>query len=266
MVQIYTQLIATFHDFGGILLGNCKLTQQEKEINVVRNSNQSLSNANKTKDIIITEINIESIVVVYDLITLTTIPTLISRISNEYPDKVIIGMFTAKSFSYSTISFKDQELHIYLGKYLRNELKSIYLSIPLLFALFIHSIKSTESIHHMTQFESKIYLYEEVKQVFEAVKFDITNMKFDNYNDLINPIANKAPRYLLITNKNNNQDNIIANGFEKEITQLKSEINKTLNEITISYLNQVQTFKKKLKRYLDKHIRLSNLVKSLNNE
>lgn len=268
MVQIYTQIVATFHDFCGVLLGNCKLTQHEKETTIIRNTSQSLSPTNKAKDIIITEMNIDSIIVVYELISPSTIQPLMKSISSDYPDKVIIGMFSAKSFSYPTISLKEQELHLVLSKYLRNELKGIYLSIPLLYALFIHSTKTTKSIKQLNQFESKIYLFDEVRQVFEAAKFKITNMKFDNYSDKINPIANKTPSFIINFNYTNkfNPNNIIVNGFEKEIEQLKIEIETTLKEINTTKMIQVKKYKKRLHRYLDHHIRLSKFVKSLSSD
>jgi hypothetical protein len=149
---------------------------------------------------------------------------------------------SARSFSYSNLSLKDQELY----------LKCINLKIdeyPLLFGTFCHNTDSNKS----TTFSSKFYKYTGSK--LESLPFEIVNMRETNYSININPVSN-----MISLNLKNEMNTI-----ESVINKLRDSINNSVNEIENKHQRMLMDMKLLLKNELEENKRLFEKLKTFQN-
>jgi hypothetical protein len=154
--QIYSQLCASFTDFYGFLLGRYKIIKNVESID---------SNSNFEQNIL--SLVVDNVIFIYDKNYLKDkLEKLLEKIYRKY---TIVGLFSARSYSYTNISLKEQEFFLKAMNFLKND-KKVFNNvnignIPLLFGSFCHNIteENFENKVKTVNFYSKIFQYNDKK-------------------------------------------------------------------------------------------------------
>ena len=149
--QINTQLCSSFSDFYGFLLGNYKHLQNTK----------SSDNHSNIKHYTLSLV-VDQVIFIYDRVYLKDkLERLIDKITQK--NIIIIGLLSARSFSYPNISLREQEFYNTANSHMK-KIKS-QSGIPLLFGCFTHNVteETNESKVKSVNFYSKMYMTNEEK-------------------------------------------------------------------------------------------------------
>jgi hypothetical protein len=266
MSQILTQIISSYHDFYGFLLGNYKIIVDSDKFKTIKMDHCLKVNKviefdkleEEENDSIIKEkkiinnqllIKIESVYLIFDDLRKDHLPDTINLIKNSNPGKEIIGFSSGKSFSQSIISLKEQSLYLDIQKLLNDNInydvefqlkneKNFY--FPLLFGAFSHSKDTNKSI----SFYSKFFIYEHENQEFKDLPYEIINLQKINYNCAIEPLLNKCVRTVTFSS---------LKIYENEVKSLKKLIGNSINDIQTMKLSLIQKYKKLINNELENY-------------
>ena len=144
LTQIYTQLFSSMSDFYGVLIGSVKDITNKRAMD-------NDSNFERITHII----NICFVIFIHDKRYLESdkLKAVIEKIQKKYKntENEILGILSARSYSYSNLSFKEQNLYKKVQQCLDSQL-------PLIFGVFtnnnpeITEINSLKSIELATRF------------------------------------------------------------------------------------------------------------------
>lgn len=197
----------------------------------------------------------------------------ISNVRNKNEDKLIVGLFSARTNSYPLISLKDEEIFFEIKEILteRGSNEDLeegengdnlcdnndYNSIPLLFFSFSFSNNNSSSENipsdTMFTFQSKLFIHDDKKNTFQSLKFEIFNLMEHHYTGIVEPISN------LVDIESD------FNEFEEEVKKLREEITNSLDEIDSNLSKKLINAKKMLIKEIDNFNKLSNRLKILRN-
>lgn len=264
MSQILTQIISSYHDFYGFLLGNYKIIVDSDKYKTIRMDHclkvnkviefDKLEEEDNDDSVIIKEkkpinnqlfIKIDTVYFIFDDLRKDHLQETLKLIKDSYSNKEIIGFSSGKSFSQSIISLKEQSLYLDIQQLLNvnknneNENQNDY-KIPLLFGAFSHSKDSNKSI----SFCSKIFIYEPENQEFKDISYEIINLQKIQYNIPIEPLINKNYRTITIAS---------LKTYENEVNSLKKMIENSINEIQTIKLGLLQKYKKLINNELENY-------------
>ena len=264
MSQILTQIISSYHDFYGFLLGNYKIIVDSDKFKTIKMDHclkvnkviefDKLEEEDNDDSIIIKEkkimnnqlvIKIDTVYFIFDDLRKDHLQETLKLIKDSYSNKEIIGFSSGKSFSQSIISLKEQSLYLDIQKLINdnknneNENQNNY-KIPLLFGAFSHSKDSNKSI----SFCSKIFIYEPEKQEFKDISYEIINLQKIQYNVPIQPLLNKNYRTITIAS---------LKTYENEVNSLKNMIENSIKEIKTIKLGLLQKYKKLINNELENY-------------
>ena len=260
--QILTQIISSYHDFYGFLLGNYKIIVDSDKFKTIKMDHclkvnkviefDKLEEEDNDDSIIIKEkkpmnnqlvIKIDTVYFVFDDLRKDHLQETLNLIKDSYSNKEIIGFSSGKSFSQSIISLKEQSLYLDIQKLINdnknNENQNNY-KIPLLFGAFSHSKDSNKSI----SFCSKIFIYEPENQEFKDISYEIINLQKIQYNIPIQPLLNKNYRTIAIAS---------LKTYENEVNSLKNMIENSIKEIKTIKLGLLQKYKKLINNELENY-------------
>ncbi len=262
--QILTQIISSYHDFYGFLLGNYKIIVDSDKFKTIRMDHclkvnkviefDKLEEEDNDDSIIIKEkkpinnqlyIKIDTVYFIFDDLRKDHLQETLKLIKDSYSNKEIIGFSSGKSFSQSIISLKEQSLYLDIqqiinqNKNIENENQNDY-KIPLLFGAFSHSKDSNKSI----SFCSKIFIYEPENQEFKDISYEIINLQKIQYNVPIQPLLNKNYRTITIAS---------LKTYENEVNSLKNMIENSIKEIKTIKLGLLQKYKKLINNELENY-------------
>jgi len=140
VTQVYSQLFSSMSDFYGLLIGSVKNIKNKRAIDSDYNFEQ-----------INHYFNISFVIFIFDKRYLETekFVKLLEKIENKYKDtdNELLGIFSARSYSYANMSFKDQDLY---KKASQNFTKN---NLPLLFGVFTHNVPEINSINSIKSIE-----------------------------------------------------------------------------------------------------------------
>ena len=264
MSQILTQIISSYHDFYGFLLGNYKIIVDSDKFKTIRMDHclkvnkviefDKLEEEDNDDSIIIKEkkpinnqlyIKIDTVYFIFDDLRKDHLQETLKLIKDSYSNKEIIGFSSGKSFSQSIISLKEQSLYLDIqqiinqNKNIENENQNDY-KIPLLFGAFSHSKDSNKSI----SFYSKMYIYQPENQEFKDISYEIINLQKIQYSVPIQPLLNKNYRTITIAS---------LKTYENEVNSLKKMIENSINEIQTIKLGLLQKYKKLINNELENY-------------
>ena len=264
MSQILTQIISSYHDFYGFLLGNYKIIVDSDKFKTIKMDHclkvnkviefDKLEEEDNDDSIIIKEkkimnnqlvIKIDTVYFIFDDLRKDHLQETLKLIKDSYSNKEIIGFSSGKSFSQSIISLKEQSLYLDIQKLINdnknneNENQNNY-KIPLLFGAFSHSKDSNKSI----SFCSKIFIYEPENQEFKDISYEIINLQKIQYNVPIQPLLNKNYRTITIAS---------LKTYENEVNSLKNMIENSIKEIKTIKLGLLQKYKKLINNELENY-------------
>ena len=151
--HIYSHILISFTDFYGLLLGRYKILKNTKLIDSHSNYEQN-----------VLSMIVDNVIFIYDKNYLTDkLNKLIERVSKKSSNGQIIGIFSARAFSYTNISLKEQEFYLKTKNYLKQEKKN--LNIPLIFGSFSHNITEENGDNKVktVNFYSRMYNFNEEK-------------------------------------------------------------------------------------------------------
>ena len=262
--QILTQIISSYHDFYGFLLGNYKTIFDSDQYKKIRMDHclkenkviefDKLEEEDDDDSFIIKEkkpisnqlfIKIDTVYFIFDDLRKDHLQDTLKLIKNSYSNKEIIGFSSGKTFSQSIISLKEQSLYLDIQKLINdnknneNENQNNY-KIPLLFGAFSHSKDSNKSI----SFCSKIFIYEPENQEFKDISYEIINLQKVQYNVPIEPLLNKNYRTIAIAS---------LKTYENEVNSLKNMIENSIKEIKTIKLGLLQKYKKLINNELENY-------------
>jgi hypothetical protein len=262
--QILTQIISSYHDFYGFLLGNYKIIVDSDKFKTIKMDHclkvnkviefDKLEEEDNDDSIIIKEkkimnnqlvIKIDTVYFIFDDLRKDHLQETLKLIKDSYSNKEIIGFSSGKSFSQSIISLKEQSLYLDIQKLINdnknneNENQNNY-KIPLLFGAFSHSKDSNKSI----SFCSKIFIYEPENQEFKDISYEIINLQKIQYNVPIQPLLNKNYRTITIAS---------LKTYENEVNSLKNMIENSIKEIKTIKLGLLQKYKKLINNELENY-------------
>ncbi len=262
--QILTQIISSYHDFYGFLLGNYKIIVDSDKFKTIKMDHclkvnkviefDKLEEEDNDDSIIIKEkkpinnqlyIKIDTVYFIFDDLRKDHLQETLKLIKDSYSNKEIIGFSSGKSFSQSIISLKEQSLYLDIqqiinqNKNIENENQNDY-KIPLLFGAFSHSKDSNKSI----SFCSKIFIYEPENQEFKDISYEIINLQKIQYSVPIQPLLNKNYRTITIAS---------LKTYENEVNSLKKMIENSINEIQTIKLGLLQKYKKLINNELENY-------------
>lgn len=278
--QILTQIISSYHDFYGFLLGNYKIIVDSDKFKTIKMDHclkvnkviefDKLEEEDNDDSIIIKEkkimnnqlvIKIDTVYFIFDDLRKDHLQETLKLIKDSYSNKEIIGFSSGKSFSQSIISLKEQSLYLDIQKLINdnknneNENQNNY-KIPLLFGAFSHSKDSNKSI----SFCSKIFIYEPENQEFKDISYEIINLQKIQYNVPIQPLLNKNYRTITIAS---------LKTYENEVNSLKNMIENSIKEIKTIKLGLLQKYKKLINNELENYdilIMRKKMMKEGNNK
>lgn len=214
--HIHTMIVSCVSDFGGYLLGKYK---------IVENNNE-----NNRKTLLM---NIDQAIAIYDKLYLNKkLEKLLSKIMLKYPTSIIISVFTAKAFSFSSMSIKDQAFYFQVNDYMHMNAKMV---TPLLFSTFVHN-----SMDKHKSFNTVFYTYDQLDAIFKTVNYEINNLKYLSNKKKLNANPNRASNIMI--NKE---------AFESQVELLRHIINNSLNEIELVQLKTLKEIKVSIKAEIE---------------
>jgi hypothetical protein len=154
--QIYSQLCISTSDFYGFLLGEQKIIYKTESKDSESNFQQN------TLHLIV-----NNVIFIFEQHYLSEkLEKFLDKLNQKY---TLIGLFSARSHSYSSISLKEQDYYINLLKYFKNKSfknnnPQMYTpNIPILFGVFSHNVTEEDFDNKLrTQnFNSKIFKFDE---------------------------------------------------------------------------------------------------------
>jgi hypothetical protein len=148
--HIYTQLCESFNDFHGIFTGRYKITTEKKANDI--NSSLEIKTLN---------ILIDNVIFINDRNYLKEdLPSLLEKISNKYSQVlgkkllIILGIMSARSYSHSTLSLRDQQLFLRVYNLLANKSE-----VPIVYGAFSHNCDK-DGLKGLS-FTSKLFMLKE---------------------------------------------------------------------------------------------------------
>lgn len=231
IAHINTQLCASFADFYGFLIGRYKLIKNMKSID---------SNSNFQENTL--TLTIDSVIFIYDKNYLKDkLDKLLEKIEKKY---TIIGLFSARCYSFPNISLKEQEFYFRTMNYLKKDKRAP--GLPLLFGCFCHNLseQNLENSVNKVNFYSRIYKYNESKNEFVTLPYDIINMKDTSYVNQLNLNATKSIE---------SKDAVAMDGV---VNTLKSKVIEHINLIESKMQNELKELKTQLKVELETNKKL----------
>lgn len=216
--NIYSQLISSFSDFGGLLLGHVKKVDKEGNINVLIDTSIYIYN----RKYFVTE----------------NMTKIITKIKGAYEDKDIVGMFFAKSYSFPKLSLIEQKMYI--------DSKELIQSNNFLFGTFVHNSMNDNGKKYV-DFSSSFWLHDDIENKFNKVPYEIINIQDIKYFSSINPIANRSLNNI-----------VGSKVFQEQVFQLKRNIQSMLNEIETSHKEALFEIKEKIKSEIQEFKKLMN--------
>ena len=154
--QIYSQLLISTSDFYGFLLGEQKIINTTESKDAESNFQQS------TLHLIVNDV-----MFIFDKHYLSEkLEKVLDIINQKYK---FIGLISARSHSFTSVSLKEQEYYFNVLNYFTNKSQKKYNSkiiiqnIPILFGVFSHNVTEEDFDYKLrTQnFNSKIFKFEE---------------------------------------------------------------------------------------------------------
>lgn len=206
--NIYSQLVSSFNDFGGLLLGHLKTSDKGEKINIL----------------------IDSAIFIYHkgFFQKENLEKLMDKISrNNTDNREIMGIFFAKSFSFSKLSLKEQKICLDAHKIIRKINHNDFF----VFGTFAHNVKDK-----IIKFSSNFWRYNQEENIFDSLPCEIINFKYKKNLIVINPIASRS-----IINMMN------VHIFEEQVSTLKDNIKNTLTDIDTNEIKMHREIKSQIK-------------------
>ena len=205
--NIYSQLISSFSDFGGLLLGQIKKSDKDGSTNILIDTTIYIYN----KKYFVTE----------------NMTKIINKIKGAYEDKDIIGMFFGKSYSFSKLSLIEQKMYLDTKKLVQSDI--------FLFGTFVHNIINEKERKYVS-FSSSFWLHDENENTFNKVPYEIINIQDIKHFSSINPIANRSLNNI-----------VGSKVFQEQVFQLKKNIQTILTDIETNHKDALFEIKEKIK-------------------
>ena len=205
--NIYSQLISSFSDFGGLLLGQIKKSDKDGSTNIL----------------------IDTTIYIYNKKYFVTdnMTKIINKIKGAYEDKDIIGMFFGKSYSFSKLSLIEQKMYLDTKKLVQSDI--------FLFGTFVHNIINEKERKYVS-FSSSFWLHDENENTFNKVPYEIINIQDIKHFSSINPIANRSLNNI-----------VGSKVFQEQVFQLKKNIQTILTDIETNHKDALFEIKEKSK-------------------
>ena len=205
--NIYSQLISSFSDFGGLLLGQIKKSDKDGSTNIL----------------------IDTTIYIYNKKYFVTdnMTKIINKIKGAYEDKDIIGMFFGKSYSFSKLSLIEQKMYLDTKKLVQSDI--------FLFGTFVHNIINEKERKYVS-FSSSFWLHDENENTFNKVPYEIINIQDIKHFSSINPIANRSLNNI-----------VGSKVFQEQVFQLKKNIQTILTDIETNHKDALFEIKEKIK-------------------
>lgn len=222
--EINSHLVGYFKDFIGVFVGRHKVKKEIK------------TSDNKDKNEILTlYINIEGVIFIFkNEYTNTKLERLLSRIVKYKAPLEVIGIVSARKFSYPKMSLREQALYMKTNSFVQN-MNDTENNNPIVFGVFTHN-ETKENNIKMINFNSKIYYYNEKNKTFDSLPYEVLSLKNTSYEKIIDFLP-----YSLTGHQ-------IKEDFRSDVLLLKKVIKGQMD-----YIEKVKT-------------ELSNLKVSLKNE
>lgn len=240
---IYSHLCRSFSDFYGFLIGGYSLLK-----------NTNLSDSNESIQHNVLAMNIKNVIFIYDKIYLKDkLDKLIDKLlNNKDKEFTIIGIFSARSFSFPNISFKEQEFYLRTIKILQEKRND---RMPLLFGSFCHNdtTENEENKVKTVNFNSRIYQFSEKLNEFITVPYEIVNIKDTSYTNPININANKII------------ESTYSGDLENIVCKLKKKLYEHVNFIDTKLLKNLNNLKIELNAEIEENKFLNQTLKSFEN-
>ena len=232
--QINNHILNSLFDFYGVFLGT--------HIIDTNNKNSTNSNINSTQNI---TIFIQDVILILKKEYISSkLNSLFQRIINYYKQYSIIGILTAKAFSYPNLSLRDMEFYKNANHFYTNA-DFVKKSFPLLIGAFSHN-KTIHEQMPITSFESKFYYYDTENKLYKSIPYKILNLKETGYNKFEKGLV-KVKGGIRVKEEN---------GGEREVEFLKKEIlNSHLKSINEEYMNILTEMKKNLKTHMKEYLK-----------
>lgn len=209
ITNIYSQLVSSFNDFGGLLLGHLKTSDKSGNFNIL----------------------IDSSIFIYHkgFFQQENLEKLMDKISrNNTDNREILGIFFAKSFSFSKLSLKEQKICLDAHKIIQKINHNDFF----VFGTFAHNVKDKN-----INFASKFWRYNKDEKKFNSLPCDILNFRYKKNLVAINPIASRS-----IVNLMN------VHIFEEQVSTLKENIKNVLMDIDTNEIKMHREIKAQIKK------------------
>jgi hypothetical protein len=223
--HINSQLCGSFSDFYGFLIGRYKL---------IKNTNTNDSNANYQQNIL--SLTVDNVIFIFDKIYLKD---KLDKLLDKMKKYTLIGVFSARKYSYPNISLKEQEFYLRNINLLKDKRIN---GLPLLFGSFCHNVtdESNDNIVKTINFYSRVYNYSDKLKEFISLPYEVINIKETTYANSVNLYSNKVIEsndtkdtdevVNKLKAKVNEQVNLIENKLQKELKNLKMQLNVEIGE------------------------------------
>ena len=213
IANIYGQLVKSFSDFYGVLLGHLKYLPS------INTSSILIDNAS-----FIFEKNL--------LNYPEKLAEFINTVNKKITDTKIVGLFSSKSFSFPKLSIKEMKFYSETKQILFSNQSLDY--IPLTFGTFVHLIQKEKKVH---EFQSTFWVFEESEKKFQKYPYHIINTSLIMYKPIRNPIPNMNMKGI-----------INPRIFEEQIDKIEKCLHEALQTINNEYLNQIRDLKQKISK------------------
>jgi hypothetical protein len=140
--HINTQLCASFTDFYGFLIGRYKL---------IKNTESNDLNSDFHQNVL--TLVVENVIFIYDKNYIKDkLEKLLEKITKK---STIIGLFSARMYSFPNISLREQQFFFKTKEYMKN-----ISALPLIFGCFCHNVtkETFESKVKTVNFYSRVYM------------------------------------------------------------------------------------------------------------
>ena len=171
--EINSHLVGYFKDFIGVFVGRHKVKREIKPSD------------NKDKNEILTlYINIEGVIFIFkNEYTDAKLERLLSRIVKYKAPLEVIGILSARKFSYPKMSLRDQALYMKANSFIQN-MNDTESNNQILFGVFTHN-ETKENNIKMINFNSKFYYYSDKNKTFESLPYEVLSLKNTSYEKII---------------------------------------------------------------------------------
>ena len=237
IAQINSHLMTFFKDFYGVLVGSHKVKRE------IRPSDKKEKN-----EITTLYINIEDVIIIFkNEYTDVKLEKLFSKIIKFYSPLEIVGVFSARKYSYPKISLKGMKYYMKANDFVQN-VSDIDSSFTILFGLFTHNQTLGENGVKAINFNSKFYYYNKAKNIFDSIPYETLNLKETTYDKIINFLPNKVSGGQL--SENFGSDALFLKSIlQTQMDSIEKELKNALTEQKISLKKELDNYSQIYKQY-----------------